>query len=246
MYNLKLKITMKYLRLFKTEAEYLAANKELPNVSYVKDTGNVYYNAKHAIDRSINAPLMNMMYGLGLAENQDYMTYEEAARVTSLNAADFATYEVVNAWELKYFTSLSECPHFYDGGVTTLKYLYLPDHLTTVKSSALRDLGLLKLHYPESVTGKLPNSPVRGGGVGSILYIGPNITSSNNGMYPNGWETIICMSPAFAWAKTTNPATPIPIIYVKDEYVDDYKAVASWSSWGIVKPLSEYTGDTDY
>lgn len=238
---------MKYLRLFKTEAEYLAANKELPNVSYVKDTGNVYYNEKHAIDRSINAPLMNMMYGLGLAENQDYMTYEEAARVTSLNAADFATYEVVSAWELKYFTSLAECPLFNNSGVTTLKYLYLPDHLTTVGSSRLGDLSgvILKLHYPESLTGKLANSPARGGGVGSILYIGPNITASN-GTYPNGWETIICMSPAFAWAKTTTPATPIPIIYVKDEYVDDYKAVASWNSWGSVKPLSEYTGDTDY
>lgn len=236
---------MKYLRLFKTEAEYLAANKELPNVSYIKDTGNVYYNEKHAIDRSINAPLMNMMYALGYAENQDYMTYEEAARVTSLNAADFVTYEVVSAWELKHFTSLSECPKFSNIGATTLKYLYLPDHLTFVGSSYLSGLELLKLHYPESVTGKLPNSPVRGGGNGSILYIGPNITGYNN-TNPNGWETIICMSPAFTWVKTNNPATPIPIIYVKDEYVDDYKAVAPWNTWGSVKPLSEYAGDTDY
>lgn len=237
---------MKYLRLFKTEAEYLAANKELPNVSYVKDTGNVYYNEKHAIDRSINAPLMNMMYGLGLAENQDYMTYEEAARVTSLNAADFATYEVVSAWELKYFTILNSCPDF-STGTYSLKELYIPNHIKKISSNSLRMLGLTKLHLPEALT-TLPNYGLGASGAQeSILYIGANIASANPiGTYPNGWGTIICMSPAFEWKRIISTATTVTTIYVKDEYVNDYKAQIPWSSWGAVKPLSEYTGTTDY
>lgn len=236
---------MKYLKLFKTEAEYLAANKELPNVSYVKDTGNVYYNEKHAIDRSINAPLMNMMYGLGLAENQDYMTYEEAARVPSLNAADFATYEVISAWELKYFTGLVEFPRFADG-TYSLQELYVPDHIATLSSGRFYVLKLNKLHLPEALTA-LPNYRLGAANVqDSILYIGANIASEpDNSTTADGWGTIICMSPAFKWGKRGN----IPVdttIYVKDEYVDDYKAVAPWNTWGTVKPLSEYTGDTDY
>lgn len=235
---------MKYLRLFKTEAEYLAANKVLPNVSYVKDTGNVYYNVKHAIDRSINAPLMNMMYGLGLAENQDYMTYEEAARVTSLTAADFATYEVVSAWELKYFTGLISWPSF-ESGTYSLQEVYIPDHITTISSSGLRNLELNRLHLPESLTAL----PKYGLGVATddqdtILYIGANVASAPGSTRADGWGTIISMAPAFAWS-TTSAKFP-SIIYVKDEYVDDYKAVAPWSSWGAVKPLSKYTGDTDY
>lgn len=234
---------MKYLRLFKTEAEYLAASKELPNVSYVKDTGNVYYNAKHAIDRSINAPLMNMMYALGYAENQDYMTYEEAARVKSLNGADFGTYEVVSAWELKFFTALFKWPKLANS--YSLQELYIPDHISTISSSTLAALKLKKLHLPESLTA-LPGYGlgVASNAQDSILYIGANVTSAPFSTHAAGWGTIISMAPAFAWNATgaSFPST----IYVKDEYVNDYKAVAPWSSWGTVKPLSEYTGDTDY
>lgn len=236
---------MKYLRLFKTEAEYLAANKELPNVSYIKDTGNVYYNEKHAIDRSINAPLMNMMYALGYAENQDYMTYEEAARVTSLNAADFVTYEVISAWELKYFTGLVNFPYFYNG-TYSLKELYIPDHIATLQSGSLLALKLNKLHLPEALIA-IPNYRLGAANVqDSILYIGANIASDAPGnTNATGWGTIICMSPAFKWSKGTS-TTVATTIYVKDEYVNDYKAVAPWDTWGLVKPLSEYAGDTDY
>lgn len=237
---------MKYLRLFKTEAEYLAASKELPNVSYVKDTGNVYYNAKHAIDRSINAPLMNMMYALGYAENQDYMTYEEAARVTSLTAADFATYEVVSAWELKYFTGLTSWPSF-QNGTYSLQEVYIPDHIKTIGSSYLYSLKVKKLHLPEALTA-LPNY---GLGVASnvqdsILYIGANIASAPNYTYANGWGTIISMSPAFKWQKSNSATSVETAIYVKDEYVEDYRAQTPWTTWGSVRPLSEYTGTTDY
>lgn len=232
---------MKYLRLFKTEAEYLAANKELPNVSYVKDTGNVYYNPKHAIDRSINAPLMNMMYALGYAENQNYMTYEEAARVTSLTAADFDTYEVVSAWELKYFTSLASFPYF-DSGTHTIRELYIPDQIRRLGSSSLKTLSLVKLHLPEALTA-LPNYGLGASSdTNSILYIGSNIASNApNATYANGWKTIISMSPAFTWSKTGTPAFQ-PTVYVPDEYVAGYQAVAPWTTWGTVKSLSEYTG----
>ena len=233
---------MKHIKLFKTEAEYETGVTALPCVSYVESTEEVHFDAKHAVDRIYNAPLMNMMYGLGLAENQDYMTYEEAARVTSLNAADFTTYEVVSAWELKYFTGLVACPIFPDG-TYPLQELYIPDHLTSVGGAALRFLKLNKLHLPEALT-KIPDY-----GLGasnkqdSILYIGANIVSGSNNTSAGGWGTIICMSPAFTWTRLSGIT---PTIYVKDEYVNDYKAVVPWNTWGTVKPLSEYTGDTDY
>ena len=234
---------MKHIKLFKTEAEYETGVTVLPCVSYVESTEEVHFDAKHAVDRMYNAPLMNMMYGLGLAENQDYMTYEEAARVPSLNGKDFATYEVVSAWELKYFTGLVEGPIFADG-TYSLQELYIPDHLTKAGGN-LRFLRLNKLHLPEALT------EIPGYGLGapqkqdSILYIGANIASdATYTTEAGGWGTIICMSPAFKWSRNTWSIAPT--IYVKDEYVNDYKAVTPWSTWGTVKPLSEYTGDTDY
>ena len=236
---------MKHIKLFKTEAEYETGVTALPCVSYVESTEEVHFDEKHAVDRIYNAPLMNMMYGLGLAENQDYMTYEEAARVPSLNTADFATYEVISAWELKYFTGLVEFPRFVNG-TYSLQELYIPDHITTLQSSSLTALKLNKLHLSEALT----EIPAYGIGAtdtqDSILYIGANIASSPHASTcANGWGTIICMSPAFKWQKENRPIV-VTTIYVKDEYVDDYKAVAPWNTWGTVKPLSEYTGDTDY
>lgn len=235
---------MKHIKLFKTEAEYETGVTALPCVSYVESTEEVHFDEKHAVDRIYNAPLMNMMYGLGLAENQDYMTYEEAARVPSLNANDFATYEVVSAWELKYFTGLVEFPVF-NNGPYSLQELYIPDHIATLKSSSLTALKLNKLHLPEALTA-IPNYGLGAADVqDSILYIGANIASeATYTTKANGWGTIICMSPAFKWTKDN--ASFVTTIYVKDEYVDDYKAVAPWDTRGIVKPLSEYTGDTDY
>lgn len=236
---------MKHIKLFKTEAEYETGVTALPCVSYVESTEEVHFDEKHAVDRIYNAPLMNMMYGLGLAENQDYMTYEEAARVPSLNTEDFATYEVISAWELKYFTGLVNFPRFL-GGTYSLQELYIPDHISTLQSSSLNALKLNKLHLPEALI------EIPGYGLGaakvqdSILYIGANIASdATYTTNASGWGTIICMSPAFNWSRE-NISTVVTTIYVKDEYVDDYKAVAPWNTWGIVKPLSEYAGDTDY
>ena len=232
---------MKHIKLFKTEAEYENGVTVLPCVSYVESTDEVHFDEIHAVDRIYNAPLMNMMYGLGLAENQNYMTYEEAARVPSLNGEDFATYEVVSAWELKYFTGLVNGPIFADG-TYSLQELYIPDHLTKA-AGGLRFLRLNKLHLPEALT------EIPGYGIGapnkqdSILYIGANIVSASYYTPANGWGTIICMSPAFKWR---NDGGFGATIYVKDEYVNDYKAVSPWKNWGTVKPLSEYTGDTDY
>lgn len=234
---------MKHIKLFKTEAEYETGVTALPCVSYVESTEEVHFDEKHAVDRIYNAPLMNMMYGLGLAENQDYMTYEEAARVASLNGEDFATYEVVSAWELKYFTGLVKGPTFAEG-TYSLRELYLPDHLTRVGGGSLRFLRLHKLHLPEALT------EIPGYGIGasyeqdSILYIGANIVSASPYTVANGWGTMICMSPAFTWR--INVGGFAPTVYVKDEYVNDYKAVVPWNTWATVKPLSEYTGDTDY
>lgn len=237
---------MKHIKLFKTEAEYETGVTALPCVSYVESTEEVHFDEKHAVDRIYNAPLMNMCVANGWAkESNDYLTYEEAARVPSLNTEDFATYEVISAWELKYFTGLVEFPNFLDG-TYSLQELYIPDHITTLKRSRLKALKLNKLHLSEALI-ELPGYGLGAAKVqDSILYIGANIASESPiATYASGWGTIICMSPAFKWSRENQP-TVATTIYVKDEYVDDYKAVAPWNTWGTVKPLSEYTGDTDY
>lgn len=254
---------MKHLRLFETEADYTAATLDLPVISYVKRTGNVYYNGKHAVDRVLNAPLMNMCVANGWAkESNDYLTYEEAAVVSELPVVGLITYEVESAWELRYFTGLTSISY---SGITTasdkLKYLYIPDNYTgspfnirPVINSAFLLLfpNIIKLHqggvgvYP----GYQPDySQTRGESDeynNSILYVPSTITSSASS-YLGYYKTIIAMCDPINFGNQVASVVQKMALYVKDEDVEAWQALTPWTrNPSSVRPLSEYAGDTDY
>ena len=253
---------MKHLRLFETEADYNAATLDLPVVSYVKKTGNVYYNGKHAVDRVLNAPLMNMCVANGWAkESNDYLTYEEAAVISTVKVLDFVTYNVVSAWELKYFTGLISFD--YTGIVknsttsSLFKYIYIPDNYTGECFNVFYPQGnslfpnIVKVHNSNN-SDSLPAyqqeyNATRGATdeyAESILYIGEGVSNTKNSAHLSFFKTIILMCAPF---NIGGNAKSNMTVFVKDEYVDEWKTKTPFSSYpNIIHPISEYVGDTDY
>lgn len=254
---------MKHLRLFETEADYTAATLDLPVISYVKKTGNVYYNGKHAVDRVLNAPLMNMCVANGWAkESNDYLTYDEAAIISTINTSDFATYEVVSAWELKYFTGLTSIT-FATVVVPTLKELYIPDTYTGYYAAAVIINNknacwcpnIIRLHVGDNAQIKncyaYPLAS-REGFNNSIVYIGENAKWVGSGTYPlfSMFKTAIIMGEGVSSRGSADMATADVqqiTFFVEDDQVEAFQALTPFKrSPSNVHALSEYIGDTDY
>ena len=250
---------MKHLRLFETEADYTAATLDLPNISYVKKTGNVYYNGKHAVDRVLNAPLMNMCVANGWAkESNDYLTYEEAAVVASINMTDFSTYEVVSAWELKYFTGITS---FTTSQVQLplIEYFYIPDTYTGSFSHGYSGSNgylfpnIRKFHISDSMTtiqtAKIASASSRANFSGSIVYIGENVTTLNGSpVYPfTFFETVIFAAAPRGLNDESVANIGAQRVFIADEDVETLKTLNPFKRYtNSIFPLSEYTGDTDY
>lgn len=252
---------MKHIKLFKTEAEYENGVTALPCVSYVESTDEVHFDIKHAVDRIYNAPLMNMCVANDWAkESNDYLTYEEAAIISTINTQDFATYEVVSAWELKYFTGLTSIS-FNSIQVPTLKELYIPDTYTGQYASAViinhQNIAwapnLIKLHIGDAVT-LLGNcydglSSTREGFDNSIIYIGENsnlVGMGYIGIFMMFKTTIIKGIARTAPDMSTQKLQEITF-FVEDDQVEAFQALTPFKRLPtIIHPLSEYAGDTDY
>lgn len=252
---------MKHIKLFKTEAEYETGVTALPCVSYVEFTNEVHFDEKHAVDRIYNAPLMNMCVANGWAkESNDYLTYEEAAIISTINTQDFATYEVVSAWELKYFTGLTSI-NINTVVVPTLKELYIPDTYTGTYASAVIinnqntawAPNLVKLHIGDVVT-NLGNcyaelSSTREGFDNSIIYIGENSRLVGAGPNPvfKMFKTAIIKGTARGSADMSTSDIQQITFFVEDDQVEAFQALTPFTrSPSNVHALSEYTGDTDY
>lgn len=62
---------------------------------------------KYAVDRKTNAPLMDICYAQGWAANEDYMTFEEAAKPITVSGNPFQWFTGTSLYELGYFTNLT-------------------------------------------------------------------------------------------------------------------------------------------
>jgi len=256
---------MKHIKLFKTEAEYETGVTALPCVSYVESTNEVHFDEKHAVDRVYNAPLMNMCVAKGWAkESENYLTYEEAAVVSVINIQDLITYNVESAWEFKHFTGVTTIS--YDGLTgeqsTKLKYLYIPDNYASTpfnirpivnNVAVLLFPNIIKMHH--SGVGQYPSyqpdyHPTRGESDeynNSILYIPAGITRVGDAAYLAFFKTIIAMCNPVIFGDEIPQNVAKMTLYVKDEDVEAWQALIPWSkNPSSVRPLSEYTGDTDY
>lgn len=243
---------MKHLNYFNSLNDYKNGVTALPCVSYVKETDSVYFDVPHAVDRIYNAPLMNMCVANGWAqESEDYLTFEEAKQVTSITLQDLATYEVVSAWEFKYFTNVASVS--YTGlskGNNLLKYLYFPN----ISSGFFQKKpiyqafpNLIKLHVNAKVSDE--NDPVlavsRADYDVSLLYVGSKSTYGGYRPIVSNFKTIIIAGTARAGS--ANFTIQNKTVYVEDEQVEAFKALVPFSSYpDNVKPISEYNGDMDY
>lgn len=247
---------MKHLNYFNSLNDYKNGITALPCVSYVKETDSVYFDEPHAVDRIYNAPLMNMCVANGWAqESEDYLTFEEAKQVASITLADLVTYEVVSAWEFKYFTNATAVS--YTGlaaGSNPLKYLYFPkisSGFFQKKAIYQAFPNLIKLHMEASVSDESGSNSTllksRAGYDNSLIYIGP---TSNVGIYMSTlyyYKTAIIDGNARAPRGSGNFDISDMTIYVKDDQVDAFKAIEAYSPYSSnIKPLSEYNGDMDY
>lgn len=244
---------MKYLKLFKTEAEYNTATITLPNISYIRETGNVYYNAKHAVDRSINAPLMNIAVANEWAkESENYLTYEEAARVTSIAKQDLIDYNVVSLLELKYFTGISTVDikgvttveriyikqgvrWLFDFTTTALNYIKLSDDVSSLYSNNDSAPAISQYAKYKAESGNVvPNTYIIGGK--STTNFGLKygyVTSKVNSVVVPYDSEVIASSLGISLSTCGN-------VYVPDELVDGYKETyANYASKFL--PISQFT-----
>lgn len=72
------------------------------NSATVVATAQIY-----AIKRSTNAPLMDVVYAQGWSASPDYMTFDEAAAVTTFGTVFKGNTEITNGEDFQYFTGLT-------------------------------------------------------------------------------------------------------------------------------------------
>lgn len=243
---------MKHLNYFNSLNDYKNGITALPCVSYVKETDSVYFDEPHAVDRIYNAPLMNMCVANGWAqESEDYLTFEEAKQVTSITLEDLVTYQVVSAWEFKYFTNATAVS--YTGlasGNNPLKSLYFPkisSGFFQKKAIYQTFPNLVKLHVNSAISDE--NAPVlaksRAGYDNSLLYIGSGITTFKSYMSVFYYFKTVIIDGEARTASGLDIADMT--IYVQDSQLDAFKALEPFATYSNnVKPLSEYNGDMDY
>ena len=138
---------MKDLRFFETEADYKNASIEYPNVSYTKDSEDVWIidNPNKIIMTSESNPAaMEVCYLQGWAANENYMTKAEAEAVTDIGTAfknagnDYGVTmkELYSFNEFKYFTNITSIS---DGAFTScssLSSITIPNSVTSIGANA--------------------------------------------------------------------------------------------------------------
>ena len=162
---------MKYLKYFKTDADYQNYFKSddfvTPNVSYVEDTNIVYYNPYDLIMTSESNPeVMKVCYNQGWAASPSEMHASEAAKVTSIGTAfeslgngDSASGDsgsnisfTFSFDEFKYFTGVTSIVKdaFYGSNIVSIT---IPDSVTSIGGRAFYNCSsLTSITIPDSVT----------------------------------------------------------------------------------------------
>ena len=179
---------MKDLRFFETEADYKNASIEYPNVSYTKDSEDVWIidNPNKIIMTSESNPAaMEVCYLQGWAANENYMTKAEAEAVTDIGTAfknagnDYGVTmkELYSFNEFKYFTNITSIS---DGAFTScssLSSITIPNSVTSIGASAFSACDLLSsIDIPNSVT-SIGNGAFRYCSSLSEITIGNSVTS---------------------------------------------------------------------
>ena len=162
---------MKYLKYFKTDADYQnyfnSDDFVTPNVSYVEDADVVYYNPNDLIimTSESNPEVMKVCYNQGWAASPYETHASEAAKVTSIGTAfqdlgenSSSGYSGSNISftfsfdEFKYFTGVDSIDNraFYKSNIVSI---IIPDSVTSIGADAFFDCSsLTSITIPDSVT----------------------------------------------------------------------------------------------
>ena len=164
---------MKYLKYFKTDADYQNYfNSDVfvtPNVSYVEDTNIVYYNPGDLIimTRESNPKVMEVCYNQGWAASPDEMYASEAAKVTSIGTAfqslgqgdsggygyddSSNTSSTFSFDEFKYFTGVTSIVD-YAFMWSNIVSITIPNSVTSIGVAFNGCSSLTSITIPNSVT----------------------------------------------------------------------------------------------
>ena len=148
---------MKDLRFFETEVDYKNASIEYPNVSYTKDSEDVWIdNHSNMIIMTLesNPEAMIVCYYQGWAKSPYYMTKSEAEAVTDIGTAflydanssvygygdygygDYGGYSYIGGSlkhfdEFKYFTNVTSIDNFAFTNCESLSSITIPNSVTS-------------------------------------------------------------------------------------------------------------------
>lgn len=245
-------------RFFKydTHEDYSSSVRPIPSVSLIKENGSVLYDILQAVNRSINAPLMDACVSKGWAkESTDYLTFEEAADVTSLNFN--GNTNIKSLEELVSFTGINSLSIGTFNNMTNLEKIVLPPFngwTQPVPSNVFPGCTNLDTVDARNANFNVTCSQMFNGNsklrhvyfgekvssiIGSTIYQTPNIRAIQL-----HYKGVVTVASPQGETNTTR-------FYVPDEYLDDYKTDAShfkssgWSSIASrIFPLSQW--DTDF
>ena len=159
---------MENLRIFETEVDYKNASIEYPNVSYTKDSKNVWVidNPNIIIMTSESNPaVMEICYLQGWAANENYMTKAEAEAVTDIGTAfsnkmnaygygyggDVVSIKTFD--EFKYFTNITNIDEYAFNNNSDMISITIPNSVTSIGYDAFASCSsLTSITIPNSVT----------------------------------------------------------------------------------------------
>jgi hypothetical protein len=177
-----------------------------------------------------NPEVMAVLYAKNIISDPDYLTYEEAALITSLPNGVFKDSNIKSFNEFEYFGVTVTSDGCFRN-CSSLVSIKLPNILTTVYNSTFINSGITSLNIPNSVK-YINQSSIQGCTSLATVTIGSGIESIGNYAF-YGCSSLTSLTilatdpiPTLGTLAIPNKAT----IYVPSGSVNDYKTASGWSS----------------
>lgn len=133
----------------------------------------------YAVHKKVNPEVMAICYAQGWAANENYLTFEEAAAVTSIGTA-FAVNTVTSFDEFQYFTGVTAIPNSaFNHRYSTLGSITLPPNVTSIGSLAFRYCIFTQFTITSSIVSINENSLQDCPNLTKIIFDNNNVSVAN-------------------------------------------------------------------